>query len=170
MATLEEKRRNRRERTEKAASKRRVSNDLLAGAAVTANAPPVRGQESLEAFMARDNSRIERRARKGSNKTRKIAESKRDREDFPVSTALSVLRTSDPARVARESELEFMRSREFKQRVRAAQEAFGVQRSHPPRAKGSEQSFSFESVDSKGRKTIRFSDKPEKKKGERKIR
>jgi hypothetical protein len=39
----------------------------------------------------------------------------------------------------------------------------------PPRAKGSERSFAFESVDPSGRRTIRFSDKPKKKKGERLI-
>ena len=45
-----------------------------------------------------------------------------------------------------------------------------TQQKIPPRAKGSESSFAFESLDKKGRKTTRFSDKPEPKKGEKRKR
>jgi hypothetical protein len=75
-----------------------------------------------------------------------------EKEGFSVGELTRLMGTFDPASVVRQGEADFVSGK------------------IPPRAKGSEESYAFQSTDSKGRKTTRFTDKNKAKKGEKKKR
>jgi hypothetical protein len=83
-----------------------------------------------------------------------------------------LMKALDPTSVAREGELAAPLTSAQRKRALAilGKAAGGAKKKPPPRAPGSERSFAFTSVDAKGRKTTRFSDKPTPRKGEKRKR
>jgi hypothetical protein len=161
--------REKRERGAAKARKKRSSGRVKAeskrakSVAKTKTAPEARGQASLRQFIRKQDVK-ERVERVGNRRTLEAAQPLSFEETYGVTRdeyvrrqdavsakmiAAAMLQT-DPAAVVRESEKAFMGSQ--------------------PRPRGSESSFAFVSKDDAGRKTVRFSDKPKARKGEKRKR